>query len=305
MPYSRAENLIRHVTLRQLQIFEAVIRLGGYTRAAEALHLTQPTVSMQIKKLSESLGTPLIEQVGRHVQPTFAGKEVYATTQVILEKMVELGDSISEQNGLIKGELRIACITSAKYFIPHLLAAFIGQHPDVKPQLTVTNRETVLKRFKANEDDLMIVGQMPNNLIVKAYPMLDHELVAVASPDHPLCKKKKISLKELSQERFLMRERGSGTRQAVEKLFAEHDLIVNQHMELDSSEAIKQAVMAKLGISVLSNFNLRLELAGNHLAILDVEGFPLNRKWYAVHSKEKKLSLLTRTFLNFLLHSKF
>ena len=304
MPYAKAEKLIRHVTLRQLQIFEAVARLGSYTRAAETLFLTQPTVSMQVKKLSESLGTALLEHVGGHLQTTVAGRDVYDTAREILARMVELGESISEQDGQIKGEVRIAAITSAKYFMPHLLASFIEQYPLVSPKLTIANREDVLNRLNTHEDDLLIMGQAPDSLNAETYSMLDHELVVVAHPDHPLTGARKISLQQLMQERFLMREQGSGTRQAVEQLFAGHDLTIHPHMELGSSEAIKQAVMAKLGISVISRYNLRLELAGNHIAVLDVEGFPLKRKWYAVHLRDKKLSLLSRTFLDFLLNTK-
>lgn len=302
MVYLAAENLIRHVTLRQMQIFEAVVRLGGYTRAAEALHLTQPTVSMQIKKLSETLGgLPLIEQVGRRIHPTAAGLEVYAAAQDILDRMVSLGNSTAELEGMVKGPLRIAVITTAKYFMPHMLGAFIAQYPQVEPQLTVTNRAKVIERLKSNEDDLIIMGQVPQQLTVQAHPFIDNELLVVAPPDHPLCGVDNISLEQLSQHRFLVREPGSGTRQAVDRLFAEQGITITPYMELGSSEAIKQGVMAGLGLSVLSRHNLHLELAGKHIAILEVKGFPLKRRWYAVHLKSKKLSLVARNFLDFLL----
>jgi len=299
--YSTAENLIRRVTLRQLQIFETVVRLGGYTRAAEALHLTQPTVSMQVKKLSEAIGYPLLEKVGSHLHTTTAGREVYASAQNVLGNMMALGESIVTLEGVIKGPLRIAVITTAKYFMPHLLGAFITQYPEVKPMLKVTNRSRVLERLKSNEDDLLIMGQVPVGLDVEAHPFVDNELVVVASIHHPLTKCSDISLEQLSKERFLIREAGSGTRLAIDRLFAEQGLKVHPYMELGSSEAIKQAVMAGLGISVLSRHNLRLELAGNHIAMLDVKGFPLFYRWYAVHLKGKKLSLVSQTFLNFLL----
>ena len=301
MAYSTSDNLIRHVSLRQLQIFEAVVRLGGYTRAAQSLHLTQPTVSMQIKKLSEALGLPLLEQVGRQARPTAAGRDVYTTAQEILDKMMALGESASELEGVVKGELRIAVITTAKYFMPHLLGVFIGRHPQVKPRLTVTNRANVLERLKSNEDDLLIMGQVPRELAVEAHPFIDNELVVVAPSDHPLAGVRKITLEKLSRERFLVREPGSGTRQAVERLFAGEGINIEPYMELGSIEAIKQGVMAGLGISVLSRHNLRLELAGNYVAVLDVEEFPLKRRWYAVHLKKKRLSLVAQTFLDFLL----
>ncbi len=301
MTYSSISNLIRHVTLRQLQIFEMVVRLGGYTRAAQALHLTQPTVSMQIKKLSQALGMPLLEQVGRHVQPTAVGRDVYEAAQEILGRMMALEDSASERQGVVKGDLHIAVITTAKYFMPRLLGAFITQHPQVKPRLTVTNRAKVLQRLKSNEDDLLVMGQVPGQLEVEVHPLIDNELVVVASPEHPLVNEDNITLNTLSQERFLVRETGSGTRQAVDRLLAEQGVKIDPYMELGSSEAIKQGVMAGLGISVLSRRNLRLELANNHIVILNVNGFPLIRRWYAVHMKKKRLSLVAYTFLEFIL----
>ncbi len=301
MALSATENLIRHISLRQLQIFEAVVRLGGYTRAAKALHLTQPTVSMQVKKLSATIGYPLLEKVGHHLHPTAAGAEVYASAQSILGRMASLGESTAALEGTVKGPLRIAVITTAKYFMPHLLGTFITQHPDVKPILKVTNRSRVLERLKSREDDLLIMGQVPHGLDVEAWPFAENKLVVVASTRHPLTQCSSIPLQRLSEERFLVREAGSGTRLAVDHLFAEQGLKIQPYMELGSSEAIKQAVMAGLGISVLSRHNLWLELAGNNIAVLDVSGFPLVRSWYAVYLKSKKLSLASRSFLDFLL----
>ena len=301
MTYSLAKNLIRHVTLRQLQIFEAVVRLGGYTRAAEELHLTQPTVSMQVKKLSDTIGYPLLEKVGTHLHTTSFGQEVYLSAQKVLGSMLELGEKAAELEGVVKGPLKIAAITTSKYFMPHLLGVFIHQYPDVRPALKVTNRSRVLERLQANEDDIVIMGQVPEDLEVKAWPFIDNELVVVANIGHPLAKCKNISLKQLLNERFLVRETGSGTRLAIERLFSEQNLEIKPYMELGSSEAIKQAVMAGLGISVLSRHNLRLELAHNYISVLDVKGFPLFYRWYAVHLKGKRLSLASRTFLQFLL----
>lgn len=301
MSYSLAKNLIRHVTLRQLQIFEAVVRLGGYTRAAEELHLTQPTVSMQVKKLSDTIGYPLLEKVGTHLHTTSFGQEVYLSAQKVLGSMVELGETAAELEGVVKGPLRIAAITTSKYFMPHLLGVFVSRYPEVQPFLKVTNRSRVLERLKANEDDILIMGQVPEELEVEAHPFIDNELVVVANIGHPLTKCKAISLQDLAKERFLVREPGSGTRLAIERLFAEHNITINPYMELGSSEAIKQAVEAGLGISVLSRHNLRLELAHNYISVLDVEEFPLFFRWYAVHLKSKQLSLASRTFLKFLL----
>ena len=301
MVYSIAKNLIRHVTLRQMQIFEAVVRLGSYTRAAEELHLTQPTVSMQVKKLTETIGYPLLEKVGNHLHTTAVGDAVYESAQAILGNIMSLGESTAALEGVIKGPLKIAVITTAKYFMPHLLGVFIQQHPEVEPMLKVTNRSRVLERLRSNEDDLLIMGQVPEELPVTAHPFVDNELVVVAHVEHPLTQCSNITLEQLQKERFLVREAGSGTRLAIERLFAEQGMQVNPYMELGSSEAIKQGVMAGLGISVLSRHNLRLELAHHHIAVLDVKGFPLYYRWYAVHLKNKKLSLTARSFLDFLL----
>jgi LysR family transcriptional regulator, low CO2-responsive transcriptional regulator len=291
-----------HVTLRQLQIFETVVRLGGITRAAEALNLSQPTVSMQVRKLGEGLDLALLEQTGRQVHVTSAGREVYVTTQEILGQLGALGDLADKLKGVVRGELRLAVITTAAYFMPHVLGAFVDVHPQVQPRLTITNRAEVLERLRSNQDDLLIMGQVPDELAVKAYPFTDNEMVVVARPTHPLCAARNIPLEQLAQERFLVREPGSGTRKAVERLLAARGLKLAPFMELGNAEAIKQGVMAGLGVSVLSRRNLGLELSSKRIAVLDVEGFPLVRSWFAVHLQGKKLSLAARTFLAFLLN---
>ncbi len=294
-------NIVQSLTLRQLQIFEAVVRLQGYTNAAKALHLSQPTVSMQIKKLCETLGLPLLEQVGRAIHPTAAGRDVYDTAREILGGIVALDDLASEHKGVVKGDLSLAVITSATYFMPHLLGAFINRHPDLRPRLTITNRAKVLERLKSNQDDLLIMGQVPSEIAVEAHPFIDNEMVVVAPPGHGLLSAQNIPLARLAKERFLVREPGSGTRLTVDRLFASQQVIIPPFMELGSSEAIKQGVLAGLGISVLSKRNIGLELASRHIAILDVQGFPLVRRWYAVHLRGKRLSLAARSFLDFIL----
>ncbi len=294
--------LLPHVTLRQLQIFETVVRLGGFTRAAQSLNLSQPTVSMQVDKLSKTLGLPLLEKAGRKMHLTTAGREVHSLAQDILMRVGALGDLADELNGVVKGELRIAVITTAAYFMPHLLGAFVEAHPEVQPRLTITNRAEVLERLRSNQDDLMIMGQVPDGIAVHATPFIDNEIVVVAAPDHPLAGKKDLTLKQISRERFLVREPGSGTRQAVERMFVKQGLKITPYMELGNAEAIKQGVMAGLGISVLSRRNLGLELINNHIVVLDVSEFPLIRRWYAVYLRGKKLSLAARSFLASLEH---
>lgn len=291
-----------HVTLRQLQIFEKVVQENGFTRASNILNLSQPTVSMQVDKLSKTLGLSLYEMVGRKMHLTKEGHEVFVLSQNILQQVGVLGDLANELNGVVKGELRLAVITTAAYFMPHLLGAFVEKHPQVQPRLTITNRAEVLERLRSNQDDLLIMGQVPKSLAIEAYPFIDNEMVVVAAPDHPLANKKNLSLTEISQTRFLVREPGSGTRQAVDRLLDHNDLKIAPYMELGNAEAIKQGVMAGLGISVLSKRNLQLELRNQHITILDVVGFPLVRRWYAVHLRSRKLSLVAQTFLTSLLN---
>jgi DNA-binding transcriptional LysR family regulator len=292
---------LRHVTLHQLRLFHGLGKHLSYTRVAEELHLTQPAVSIQIKRLEESVGLPLVEQMGKRIYMTDAGRELLEACQDVLDRLRVLNEDMTGMEAGVKGPLNVAAITTAKYFMPHLLGAFLRDYPDVEPRLTITNRSRVVERLVENMDDLVIMGSLPDDLDLQASFFLDNPLVVVAAPDHPLVGQKSIPLARIAEERYLSREPGSGTRAARTRLFAEHGLSANVYMELGSSEAIKQAVMAGLGISVLSMHNLRLELESGLIAVLDVEQFPMVRQWYAVHLKGKKLSNTTRMFLDFLL----
>lgn len=292
---------LRHVTLHQLRLFQSLGTHLSYTRVADELFLTQPAVSIQIKRLEESVGMPLVEQMGKRIYLTEAGKELFEASRDVLERLRVLNEDMTGMEQGVKGPISLAAITTAKYFIPHLLGAFLKDYPDVSPRITITNQARVRERLENNLDDMVIMGTLPENMDLEAKYFLDNPIVVVAPPDHPLVGQKNIPLARIAEERFLAREPGSGTRAARTKLFEEHGLKANTYMELGSSEAIKQAVMAGLGISVLSRHNLRLELETGMLAVLDVEHFPLMRQWYAVHLKGKKLSNTARMFLDFLL----
>ncbi len=292
---------LRHVTLHQLRLFQSLGTHLSYTRVAEELFLTQPAVSIQIKRLEESVGIPLVEQMGKRLYLTQAGRELFEASRDVLDRLRVLNEDMIGLERGVKGPLKLAAITTAKYFMPHLLGVFLRDYPEVEPRLTITNQARVVERLEDNLDDLVIMGTLPENLGLEAEYFLDNPLVVVAPPDHPLVGQRNIPLARIAEERFLSREPGSGTRAARTRLFAEHGLTTNTYMELGSSEAIKQAVMAGLGISVLSRHNLRLELESGLLAVLDVEHFPLVRQWYAVHLKGKKLSSTARMFLDFLL----
>ncbi len=289
-----------HATLQQLRLFEAVARHKSFTRAAEEVHLSQPAVSIQVKRLEENVGLALFEQVGKKISLTEAGRELYDASKDVLGRLLELDDSIDSLRGEVAGSLNVTAVTSAKYFLPHLLGAFQRRYPELEPKLIVANRASLLERVADNEDDLYVMGHVPPDIDVEEYPFLENIIVIVASPDHPLAKKRKITLEQLSKERFLVRESGSGNRKVVEEYFQENGYAINPYMELGSAEAIKQGVMAGLGISALSLHNLRLEIAAGQIVVLKVEGFPLRRRWNVVHRKGKRLSPAAQGFIEFL-----
>lgn len=290
-----------HLTLQQLKLFESVVRRHGFTRAAEALHLSQPAVSIQIKRLEEQAGLPLLEHVGKKIFPTAAGKAMYAAAQDILSRVDELNTEMEILKGEVRGPLQISVVTTGKYFMPHLLGHFLNRYPGVEPRLQFTNRARVVDRLMQNKDDFVVMGQIPDDQRLSSYPFLENILGFVAPPDHPLAKRKNLSLEDIVQERFISREMGSGTRLVLDQLLAKNNLHMEPYMELGSSEAIKQAVLAGLGIAVLSLHSVRLEQTTGYLVELDVKGFPVRRRWYAVHQQGKKLSLVAQTFLDFIL----
>lgn len=291
--------MLGHATFRQLEVFEAIARLGSFTRASEELHLTQPTVSMQMKKLTDVVGVPLFEQVGRRIHLTDAGKELVATAREIMQSLERCDMSIAEMRGLKKGKLRLAVVSTAKYFAPRILGEFSRQHPGVEVALKVTNRQRVLERAAENLDDLYILSQPASHLELVARPFMENPLVVMAHPEHPLCNSRNISLGSIAKEPFLMREIGSGTRLTVEHIFASHGIKPNIRMELGSNEAIKQAIVAGLGISVLSRHTLGVDGMGEP-AELDVEGFPVVNQWHIGHPAGKQLSVVAKAFLEYL-----
>jgi DNA-binding transcriptional LysR family regulator len=292
---------LKQATLHQLQVFEAIARCGSFTRAAEELFLTQPTVSQQIKQLTKAVGMPLFEQVGKRLYLTDAGKEVLTVCRDISERLSRMEMTLADLKGLKQGNLRLAVITTAKYFVPRLLGPFRHRYPGINISLQVTNRKQVLDRLSENLDDLYILGQPPENLDVSLRPVLENPLVVIAPHNHPLAQEKNIPLQRLAEEAFIMREHGSGTRMVVERFFEENRVALNVEMEIGSNEAIKQAIVGGLGLSVLSRHSLALEGTKGPLTILDVEGFPIQRHWYIVYPASKQLSVVARTFLEYLL----
>jgi DNA-binding transcriptional LysR family regulator len=290
-----------HLTLRQLKVFESVARHLNYTRAAEELFLTQPAVSMQVKQLEEHLGVALFEQLGKRIHLTEAGQEVLAYARTVTQQLDELESVLNRIKGLSGGKLRISVATTANYFIPTLLGTFSRRYPEVTVSLDVTNREALLQQLSENTVDLVIMGQPPSGLDVEAEAFMENPLIIVAPPEHPLAHQKKIPLKRLQEEVFLVREPGSGTRSAMERFFAEREIHLKTGMEVGSNEAIKQSVQAGLGLGLLSRATIEQELELKRLVVLDVAEFPIMRHWYLVHRRGKRLSAVAEVFKDFML----
>lgn len=293
---------MRQATLHQLKVFEAVARHNSFTRAAEELFLTQPTVSMQVKQLSKVVGLPLFEQVGKRLYLTEAGKELYTTCREIFDRLSQFEIAIADLKGLKQGSLRLAVVTTAKYVIPRLLGPFCQRYPGIDVSLTVNNHERVIENLVDNRDDLYILSQPPEDLDVSIHPFLENPLVVLAWRNHPLANEKNIPLKRLAEEPFIMREPGSGTRKAVQRLFDDQGLELKVKLDLGSNEAIKQAIAGGLGISVLSLHTMALEGQSSPLTILDAENFPIQRYWYIVYPAGKQLSIIAQTFFDYLMN---
>ncbi|WP_024850213.1 LysR family transcriptional regulator [Hydrogenovibrio kuenenii] len=292
--------LIRHATLRQIQVFESVARNLSFTRAAEELFLTQPTVSAQVKSLVEAIGMPLYEQIGRNIYLTEIGNQVACSCREVLNHFSNLEIMLDDFRGMKRGRLRVSVVSTAKYFMPIALGKFCKKYPDIDLDLTISNREVLLRRIDQNLDDLYILGQVPpSNLDLEVIPFAPNPLVIIANRNNPLVGKK-VSLKRLAKEPFIMREAGSGIRLAVEKVFTEKDLKVNERLTMKTNEAIKHCVVGELGVACVSKHALYLENAEGPIAELDVEGFPIEKNWNIVYPAGKERSLLAEEFLDFL-----
>ncbi len=292
-----------HITIRQLQVFDAVARHLSYTRAAEELHLTQPAVSMQIKQLEGSVGLSLFEQIGKRIYLTQAGDAMLRHARSIMQNLSAAEEEMDELKGVDSGRLKVAIASTVNYFATQLLAVFAREHPTVEISLDVTNREALLSRLEANIPDLVLMGKPPADLDLIAEPFMDNPLIMIAPPDHPLAGKKKIRLAELEGEDFVVREPGSGTRVAMERFFAEQGFVHQKGMELMGNEAVKQGVEAGLGLAVVSIHTVEQELTLNRLVPLHVHGLPIMRRWYVAHRRGKKLSATARSFRDLVLRA--
>lgn len=290
---------MKNVTLRQLKVFEAVACHLSFSRAAEELHLTQPAVSMQVQALAELAGVPLFEQLGKKIYLTAAGEELLRHARRIAQQLREADEALAAIRGVKGGRLTIGVVSTAKYFAPRLLVAFRKLHPEVELKLGVHNRETVVRRMADNEIDLAIMGVPPRDFETVSAVFADHPHAIVAAPNHALAGCRQIEPADLAQEPFLIREPGSGTRGAMERFFAERGVQLTDTTEMGSNETIKQAVMAGMGISFISEHAIGLEMAAGRIVKLPVSGTPVMRQWYVVHRAEKQLLPMTAAFLDF------
>jgi DNA-binding transcriptional LysR family regulator len=284
-----------HASSRQLRLFLALVETGSVSGAARRTHVTQPTASMQLKELSEHIGEPLFEVISKKVYLTYAGECLAKSARAMFDEWQSFEQEIALMKGLTKGRLKVAAVSTAKYFIPQMLGDFCKTHPDIEIAFEVLNRDGVVQRLENNQDDLYIMSMPPSHLDIEDEIFMSNPIAIIATRNHPLTKKKNVELKDLKQEKFIMRERGSGTRMAVDAYFRKKHFSPNIRLELGTNEAVRNSVAANLGIAALSMHSL-----GDHLnreiKVLNMIDFPLMSNWHIVSLKGKKLSPLAVSF---------
>ena len=290
-----------HITIRQLQVFASVAKHLSYTRAAEELHLTQPAVSMQIKQLEKSVGLNLFEQIGKKIYLTEAGNVVLEHAISITSKLHSIENDLEQLKGIDGGRLTVCIASTVNYFATRLISRFSQAYPSVQISLDVTNRHELLKRLETNEPDLVLMGRPPSSADLISTAFMDNPLVIIANPHHPLANESDIPIERLAQETFVLREQGSGTRAAMEEVFKEHGIEPKIGTQLSGNESIKQAVEAGLGLALVSFHTVDLELKAKRLTTLDVQGFPIIKKWHIGYRSGKHLSATARAFWDFVL----
>ena len=283
----------------QLRSFEAVARLGGVTRAAKALHLTQPTVSSQLRELSESLGTELFAPAGRGIQLTDAGRTLLHTVTRMFEHWHDFEEGMADLNGLLRGSLRIAGVTTTEYFLAQWLKPFLAAYPGIDVDLAIENRDAVVRRLEQGQDDLAVMMMPPQHLPLNSLAVLGNPLVLAGPLGHPWSAKKKMPLTQLASVDLLMREAGSGTRQATLEFLAAHQLAPRIRMTLGSNEAVKHAVAAGLGLAIMSRHAIAADPAHDGLSVLSVAGLPIKRTWQVVWRQDRRLPRAATVFMDF------
>jgi LysR family transcriptional regulator, low CO2-responsive transcriptional regulator len=292
---------MKHLTLRQLRVFASAARHMNFSRAAEELHLSQPAVSTLLKEFSAGVGLPLFERIGRRNYLTPAGEEMLHCARDIMQRLREAEDALAQLKGVTGGRLNVAVISAGDYFFPRLLAQFGASHPGITFNLTVHNREGLLRHLADNLTDLAVMVRPPRDMDIVAVPFAPHPYVIVAAVSHPLAAARNIPRAALNRERFVQREQGSDTWNSMREVFGRQFQRLNIAMQIHSTETIKQAVVAGMGIAFLSAHTIGLDLMAGNLVVLDVQGFPAMLNWYLVHNRTKRLPPAAAAFKEFLL----
>jgi DNA-binding transcriptional LysR family regulator len=294
---------MRTVTLHQLRLFASAARHQSFAGAARELHLTQPAVSMQIRELEESVGLPLFDRGARQVSLTTPGEYFLVYARRMIATLKDAEDAMAKMRGAQTGRLVVGMVTTAADFLPRMLSGFLGEHPGVEVELVIGNRRSLVELLHRNEVDLAVMGSPPKELDTRAEPFAPHPITAFAAPSHPLAGKPHLPPAVLANERFIVREEGSGTRAAMEVFFRTHRLRPHYAMQMTSNEACKHAVSAGLGVAFLSMHTVRLALTAGELAALDVEGLPMMRAWHVVQLRARTLSPAAEAFRYSILES--
>ena len=292
---------MHNLTFRQLETVREVGRCGTMIKAAETLCVTPAALTSRVKLLEEDLGLQLFERFGGRLRLTEAGKEVVAAAARIDNVIADLVETLQGTNGTMGGRIRIGVGSTAKYFAPRLIAAFMKQYPQIDLRLSIGNRRDIVSLLREYEIDIALMGRPPEDFSVKSEPIGPHPHVVIAPPDHPLAHKARISKTELANQNFIVREEGSGTRSIFDNFFA--GLAMRSYkvrFEIGSNETIKQAVMAGLGISLISAHTIEAEVASGRMVVLKMEGLPIMRKWFAMHRADRVLSPAGRAMWTFM-----
>jgi len=290
-----------NITFRQLRLFLALAETGSVSGAAKLMHVTQPTASMQLKDITESVGLPLYEVVSKKIYLTDMGKELATTARAIAQSWDSFEQNADAVKGLSRGKLKVAVVSTAKYFMPRLVGSFCQKYPEIDVSLEILNRDGVVQRLRDNMDDIYIMSKPPNELDLSDEAFMPNPIVVVASTMDPLVKRVAVPLNELSKKRFILREKGSGTRMAGDQFFSKKKFRADVRLELGSNEALKESVAGGLGLGLVSKHALHGLVKEHGVGIVDVEGFPLPSAWHIVHPASKKLSPLALAFKQHLL----
>lgn len=282
-----------NITFRQMRLFLALFETGSVSAAARAMHVTQPTASMQLKEITHAVGLPLYEIVGKKIHLTEVGKELAATARDIVMSWESFEQKINDFNGLSRGRLRVSAVSTAKYFVPRMIGSFCQTYPEIDVTLEILNRDGVVARLRENKDDLYIMSMPPTDMDLHDEVLMPNPLVVIACASQNLGQHAHIRLKDLKGQRFILREAGSGTRMAVDQYFKKKKFQPNVRLELGSNEAVKESVAGGLGLGVISRHALQSQ---SGVCILDVEGFPIPSAWHMVHHKNQKLTPVALAF---------